>query len=584
MKRKILKSTCIMLAASMTLAFTGCEKKAVTVEEFSDGSGEDTATPDSSEAQTGNSSDVFYETANGDGTLYEWRETIDGRSNGFESVDVDISLTDYNDSTFDICTFEAEAFDKDYIKGLCDSLFDGGEVEVYDYHHKTKKVYEDMLGYYEAASDIYTYCKDSNMDVFSYYPGALSTMWGDWELIPATEEFDGALIEQDIETIKSEMEDAPETIENDYSYQGYLGKIDGEEYYMYFGNRNYDEYLSSPETTQYNGRSITIMRENIEEAFNGDTDNYDDYIDSYIEDTSALIEDGSPFDKKQAIVIDASLGTTMVHNISESDDSEDDAEEYSEYVSQAEEFITKLGFGDYEFTGASQDLYWGTGVSSGFLYTNQYTMMCCDMLVPDGKIISFSMMPQLPTILNVELDYSNYLEDSEPYYYSSYIDVMVNDSGIVGCQIVNPVKITQINNVSSIIDNESATEIVKESVSDKSKWNIPTGSKAKLFDINEARLIKFPIKSESNENEYTLIPCYAFFRQSGDSRLESTPFLLINALDGSIVKVEDNLSDPPSGWDNGNIGYDLFCNAGWMRFETTKDRATLESDDDKSDE
>ena len=583
MKRKLLKSTCIMLAASMALAFTGCEKKAVNVEELGAESGTDTATPDASEtgtenAQTTNSLDTFYEAANGNETLYEWRETIDGGSNGFETVDVDISIYDYSDTAFDICTFEAEPFDEDYIKNICDALFDDGEVEVYDYHHKTKKVYEDLIGYYETANDIYTYCKDNNMEVFSYYPGAISPTWGEWELLPATEEFDGSVIEHDIDTLKAEMEEAPESIANDYSYQGYLGKVNGEEYYMYFGNRNYDEYLSSPETTQYNGRAITIMKENLEEAFNGSTIDYDELMGEYTEVPSSLIEDDSPFNKKQAIVIDASLGTTTIHNINE-DDTEDEAEVNSDYIAQAEEFISKLGFGDYEFTGASQDLYWGTGVSSGFLYTNQYTMMNCDMLVPDGKIISFGLKPHLPTILNVELDYTNYLEDSNPFYYSSYIDVMINDKGIVGCQIINPVKITQINTVSNIIDNESAAEIVKESVSDKSKWNIPTGSKAKLFDINEARLISFPIRSESSDNEYTLIPCYAFFRQSGDSRLESSPFLLINGLDGSIVKVEDNLSDPPSGWDNGNVGYDLFYNAGWMRFETIESRKSLEEDD-----
>ena len=49
-------------------------------------------------------------------------------------------------------------------------------------------------------------------------------------------------IEENISRLEAEKEAAPETIENDYSYQGYMGKISGEDYYMYFGNREYNEY------------------------------------------------------------------------------------------------------------------------------------------------------------------------------------------------------------------------------------------------------------------------------------------------------------------------------------------------------
>ena len=158
---------------------------------------------------------------------------------------------------------------------------------------------------------------------------------------------------------------------------------------------------------------------------------------------------------------------------------------------------------------------------------------------------------------------------------------MINDSGILGCQIINPLNITKVEPVSGIITNDAVMDIVRDSVNYKDLWNNPIGSKVKLFDITETRLILFPIRSENNKNEYTLIPCYIFFRFAGDSRLESTPFLLVNAIDGSIVNVDKNLSDPPMGWDNGNIGFDLFVNAGWMRFEKRNDRQSLESNSGK---
>ena len=36
MKKKYFKTTCVMLAASMILSFTGCEKKAATIEGLSE--------------------------------------------------------------------------------------------------------------------------------------------------------------------------------------------------------------------------------------------------------------------------------------------------------------------------------------------------------------------------------------------------------------------------------------------------------------------------------------------------------------------------------------------------------------------
>ena len=231
MKKKYFKTTCVMLAASMILSFTGCEKKAATIDGLSEEEiEEETVVADTSNKQSSKDSNDNNGADEKIPDSYRWTETLYGGSEGFESVTMQVTLEDYSDKTMDAYTFEAEDFDKDYIHSMCDSLFDGGEAEVYDYHYKTKREYDDLIGYYETAYDLYTFCKENNMDVFSFYPKALFGMWGEWELQPAVEEFDGALIEQDINTLRSEMEQAPEKIENDYSYQGYLGKVNGEEY------------------------------------------------------------------------------------------------------------------------------------------------------------------------------------------------------------------------------------------------------------------------------------------------------------------------------------------------------------------
>ena len=92
---------------------------------------------------------------------------------------------------------------------------------------------------------------------------------------------------------------------------------------------------------------------------------------------------------------------------------------------------------------------------------------------------------------------------------------------------------------------EDAKDIVRESINDKDLWNNPINQKVNCFELNEVRLISFPIKSDVKDNEYTYVPCYMFWNVSSEY---SSPFMLINAIDGSIVKIEDNLAGYPAGW------------------------------------
>ena len=43
----------------------------------------------------------------------------------------------------------------------------------------------------------------------------------------------------------------------------------------------------------------------------------------------------------------------------------------------------------------------------------------------------------------------------------------------------------------------------------------------------------------------------------------SMPCMIINALDGSFIKVEGNLTDPFKGYARGNEGYDNLMNGTW---------------------
>ncbi|MBQ2053963.1 MAG: hypothetical protein II492_03140, partial [Eubacterium sp.] len=49
--------------------------------------------------------------------------------------------------------------------------------------------------------------------------------------------------------------------------------------------------------------------------------------------------------------------------------------------------------------------------------------------------------------------------------------------------------------------------------------------------------------------------------------LQSAPFMLINAVDGSFINVNENLSDYPAGYKRGNEGYEAYITHVWKRFE-----------------
>ena len=68
------------------------------------------------------------------------------------------------------------------------------------------------------------------------------------------------------------------------------------------------------------------------------------------------------------------------------------------------------------------------------------------------------------------------------------------------------------------------------------KYYLPDG-----MNITDSTLYNETIK----DNEYTYVPCYMFWNVSSEF---NSPFMLINAIDGSIVKIEDNLAGYPAGW------------------------------------
>ncbi|MBQ2054439.1 MAG: hypothetical protein II492_05560, partial [Eubacterium sp.] len=502
-----------LLAATLMLSTVGCEKKAENIEKIG---GEE-----SSETVAEDGEDTSEDSKSREYNL--WEESVTGTD--FDTVDIKTMLrSDYNLDELKTVTVKYDKFDKDFAKEMCDTIFDSGEVEVYDFNAPTKLVYDDLIAAYKDTLELYDYESVNMPEAIKYAPDEfLST--GNWAMTEIIEErrVQRSEIEEKLASLEAEKEAAPETIENDYSYQGYMGKIGGEDYYMYFGNREYDEYLSSPESYQYNGRVITVMRKDIE-----------DFSDSDIEVLSfENNEDCEILYKKNAII---EQPTSIPQDPANLDIKED-------YFEEAESFLAKLGLPDYNLDGASE-LQWGLDVSTGFLYKEKIDMSSYSAICPDGYKLRYTLdFENTDRIALNDIQLPSYVESGDTLDINSYVDIYVNDKGIIGCQINNPAKVIKQDQVKNVMDINSVMEVVKDKAGEISVWNMPSGRSVKNISIENEKLVSMPIRSTEDEEEYTYVPCYLLYNNLSDEPWTTgsiippescvdAPFLLINAIDG----------------------------------------------------
>ena len=566
------KIICFSLISSML--FTGCEKKAGSIEGIDEVDSSNTSLENTDDKESTTVADNVPESNNEDDLKFE--DAFSGGSEGYGSVNVNVTLEDHSAENLYTYTVQVDEFDKDFIHSMCDAVFDSGEVEVYDFNHATKRVYEDKLDIYNDSLEFYDFSEKQEHS----YPVTYKYCYTDNNFFteePYNGEFSRAVIENDIDYLEQKMNDAPENIENDYSYQGYIGKIDGEEYYMYFGNRGFDEYYSSPVTYQINGRVISIIKKDLESSYNGSklsdyniSDPNGNKVEYMPTDLKAIFTEDI-YHRVATITPDSDITTEESPAVSFYGQGLDKLEIDDSYISEGEQFISKLGFSNYIYDENPKNLGWYSGIDEGFLYIKDYHMMKPhEFKMQDGYVLRycFNNMANFiedNNVNSIPFHMYDFMNGKDPYNYISYIDVMINESGVIGCQIYNPIKLIKSDPIDKIIDNDALKKTVEYSVDNKDLWNYSDKTEFDSFSLDKYRFITFPIRSSNNMNEYIYTPCILLYGVSL-SRVSYTPFLLINAVDGSCIKVDKELSDYPMGWNNGNVGEETLNSGLWKRY------------------
>ncbi|WP_281085908.1 hypothetical protein [Eubacterium ruminantium] len=515
-KRRML----VTMAAVSLLSFASCGKKSKTIDDYDI----DNDTNISSEAAT-------VETNDSNEPVH-WSEKYTLSDSKITNVIVRVDYENADDEKQTISTVKFEEMNKDYIKNLCDKVFDSEPI-VYDANAKTKRYYEDKIKLNEDCLNIYNQFMPGNKDNIEK-------------------------INKNINTLKDEMENAPENVDNDYSYGGYIGNINGTEYYMCLGNRNFDEMTQLPTTFAFDGRIISLFRSDSLSMFNSDDSN--SFKGSYNDDQIAEANKVRYFEQYP---FDSSLGWPK--NIENKANSKQDV-----LLEKAKEFVNQLGFSDYMYNGQYYNILYYKGVDRDvFRALEVYDENLEFTRISDfeGYAFVFSITGETSKIFGsydlIMPAYTEKLDCADP---RSYISVYVTDNGVVGCSITNPATLIKSEDVSSIISFNDFKDIYQNNYNDESIYNIPTNSEATVINLENILLTSFPIKSDE-KGVYKYVPAYLLYSKflAPNSPFDSKsyqryikPFVLVNAIDGSIIKIEDNLTDYPGGFYRGNESMEIY--------------------------
>lgn len=547
-KRKVGKIILFSSVVIISLSMTACRKKSKNISDYNEDEQGKGTELNSGNSDSDNERSVLTES---------WNENLRGGNDGFSSIKINTSISEYDPADLNIYSVKYKAFNPEYKKELCEDIFDEKTVDVYDYSNPTKSIYDEKISDLDALYKEPTY-HETGFE--NFYPASPRGYGYDFELKEKVDAFDKNEILKRIEKFESKKEKAPEKLDNNFTYDGYSGLIDGEEYYIYFGNRNYDEYLNSPISVQKNNRVITLMKKDIQ-RLNNTEKNIDTPDDSLEANFDAVIS----YEYKNTDL-----------NVSD------------ECINTADEFVKKIGFGDYQLKKETYRLKWGNKLNLSYVYSQGFKFCpSTSYEIEGGYALRYSLFSDNSDEFNdYDVPLDNYAEDKDVFDRNSDIYVFVNDDNkILGCQIYNPAQIIKTENVKSLISAKDLQEITENSVNNKNSWNI-TSYNLSSFDIDSVKLTYFPFESDTNDDEYKLIPCYIIYKKTGEynpnvtldkdlyvvNEVSVTPCLVINGIDGSIVNIKDTLDDYPKGANNGNIGYGNLIDYKWERFKEYEEK------------
>jgi hypothetical protein len=205
----------------------------------------------------------------------------------------------------------------------------------------------------------------------------------------------------------------------------------------------------------------------------------------------------------------------------------------------AKQFAAQIGFSDLALLEAydciwigSVDEYWedSKAVKDGYVVRFEHNI--------DGKWIG-------------EEDIDNYREllqendvENPQYQLECYLEIYVNDYGIVSMECVNPLTEIQKTEDVPMISLDNVQEIMTDALkNDTDEYAFAEYDKIQKFGYMD--LVYFRLHSDEDDGTYSYVPAWMLYEQriydGSSDALGYGAVIAVNAIDGSIIDVKKEL-------------------------------------------
>lgn len=212
--------------------------------------------------------------------------------------------------------------------------------------------------------------------------------------------------------------------------------------------------------------------------------------------------------------------------------SEEEAEE------MAIQFLEKMGISvSYYQIEKKTGILWYRELYSG------------DPFMEDGYYFRYTLKDDLGNDLFTSFDnYVNIYEkiSGNTYALNSKIEIYVVEEGVMEVGFENAVQVVGVTKVQNYLSFDAIKQSLRKVLSeDFDSVYIPRDNQeqSETLILNSIELIYFRIRDKEQDNDYSYIPVWQFCHhtETGGELIDDTVYhpILINALDGSVIRLED---------------------------------------------
>jgi hypothetical protein len=425
-----------------------------------------------------------------------WEDEFDVEtSSSINKIKISATIEDSDTEPVSVVTMQEPEFNEEYKKAVIEAVFGAGDIYIYGETRLTKSEIEERIS--DTNEQIETIRK-SVQDGEEYY-------WSETKQdIVRVEEADEEIadLEATLEEYEAVLASAPEEYvkADDYSSDEYLREYGGINYTLEFGESS---------EGMYRKKYITFKPLDFQDVCSDELDdcNYELHPSSAYQDSD--LENICTTSREDAILT-------------------------------AKQFAAQIGFSDLKLFD-TYDCVWVGAIGDSWDDDLKF--------VKDGYVVRFEHNIEGKWLDDNVMYYSEALGEgydvlghveNPQYQLDCYLEIYVNDYGIVNMEYINP--LTELKKTEDVpmISLDSVQEIMTAALkNDTDKYVFAEhGAIQKFCDMD---LVYFRLHSGEEDGLYSYVPAWVLCEQRRDDDIVDGAVIVVNAIDGSIIDVKKEL-------------------------------------------